>query len=74
MFYTSMACFTLMTEIPMASDSQPEELQCITCLLPMQYQVKRDGKFIWQSFKCGKQYLVSENNPNNVEEHWSPPR
>jgi len=50
-----------MTKIPLVDDSLPEELQCTTCLLPMQYQKKKDGKFLWQCFKCGKQYLVSEN-------------
>ena len=58
----------------MVDDSPPEELQCTTCLLPMQYQEKKEGKFLWQCFKCGKQYLISENNSNSVEESWSPPR
>jgi ribosomal protein L37AE/L43A len=40
----------------------------------MQYQTKRDGKFLWQCFKCGKQYLVSENIGDTIEERWSPPR
>ena len=61
-----------MTKIPLVDDFPPEELKCTTCLLPMQYQTKRDGKFLWQCFKCGKQYLVS--NSTNVEESWSPPR
>ena len=63
-----------MTKIPMVDDSQPKELRCTTCLLPMQYQVKKDGKFLWQCFKCGKQYFVSENNDDSIEESWSPPR
>ena len=67
-----------MTKISMVDDSPPDELRCTTCLLPMQYQTKRDGKFLWQCFKCGKQYLISnkvDNNvDNNVEESWSPPR
>jgi len=63
-----------MTKIPMVDDSQPKKLRCTTCLLPMQYQVKRDGKFLWQCFKCGKQYFVSENNDDSIEESWSPPR
>ncbi len=58
----------------MVGDSSPKELQCTTCLLPMQYQTKRDGKFLWQCFKCEKQYLVSENIDDRVEESWSPPR
>ena len=69
-----MTYFTIMTKIPMVDDSQPKELRCTTCLLPMQYQVKRDGKFLWQCFKCGKQYLVSENNDDSIEESRSPPR
>jgi hypothetical protein len=62
-----------MTKIPLIDDSPPEELKCTTCLLPMQYQTKKDGKFLWQCFKCGKQYLVSDST-SNVEESWSPPR
>lgn len=63
----------LMTKIPIIADSLTEELQCTTCLLPIQYQAKKDGQFLWQCFKCGKQYLVSANT-GNVEESWSPPR
>ena len=63
-----------MTKIPMVDDSLPEELKCTTCLLPMQYQSKKDNKFLWQCFKCGKQYLISENVDDNIEESWSPPR
>ncbi|QLH06356.1 hypothetical protein [Nitrosopumilus ureiphilus] len=62
-----------MTKIPIANDASTEELRCTTCLLPMQYQTKKDGKFLWQCFKCGKQYLVSTNT-EDVEESWSPPR
>lgn len=62
-----------MTKIPIIIDSPTEELQCTTCLLPMQYQTKKDGQFLWQCFKCGKQYLVSVNT-GDVEESWSPPR
>jgi hypothetical protein len=40
----------------------------------MQYQSKIDGKFLWQCFKCGKKYFVSENIDDNIEESWSPPR
>jgi ribosomal protein L37AE/L43A len=63
-----------MDKIPMVNDSTPEELKCTTCLLPMQYQTKRDEKFLWQCFKCGKQYLVSKNLDKTIEESWSPPR
>ena len=63
-----------MTKIPMIDDSPTEALRCTTCLLPMQYQSKKDNKFLWQCFKCGKQYLISENNDDNIEESWSPPR
>lgn len=63
-----------MTKIPMVDDSHTEELRCTTCLLPMQYQLKKDNKFLWQCFKCGKQYLIPENNDENIEESWSPPR
>ena len=62
-----------MVKIPLIDDSSPEELKCTTCLLPMQYQTKKDGKFLWQCFKCGKQYLVSDLT-SNVDESWSPPR
>ena len=44
----------------MIDDSIPEQLQCTNCLLPMQYQEKKDGKFLWQCFKCGKKIFVSE--------------
>ncbi len=69
-----MICLISMTKIPMVNDSPPEELRCTTCLLPMQYQTKKDGKFLWQCFKCGKQYLVSENIDISIDESWSPPR
>ncbi len=69
-----MTCFIPMTKIPMVDDSQSEELRCTTCLLPMQYQTKKDGKFLWQCFKCGKQYLVSGNINSSIDESWSPPR
>ena len=42
----------------MVDDTPPETLQCTTCLLPMQYQTIKDGKFLWQCFKCGKQLLA----------------
>ena len=63
-----------MEKIPLVDNSQPDELRCTTCLLPMQYQTKRNGKFLWQCFKCGKQYLVSKNIDSSIEERWSPPR
>jgi ribosomal protein L37AE/L43A len=66
-----MIIYKQMTKIPII-DGTPEELRCTTCLLPMQYQTKKDEKFLWQCFKCGKQLLVSPNN--DVEESWSPPR
>ena len=43
----------------MVDDSIPDQLQCTNCLLPMQYQEKKDGKFLWQCFKCGKKYFIS---------------
>ena len=52
--------FYFMSKIPMVDDSIPEQLQCTNCLLPMQYQEKKDGKFLWQCFKCGKKIFVSE--------------
>ncbi|MCH7966373.1 MAG: hypothetical protein IIB02_02985 [Thaumarchaeota archaeon] len=63
-----------MNKIPMVYGHTPNELRCTTCLLPMQYQTMKDGKFLWQCFKCGKQYLVSKNIDNKIEEFWSPPR
>ena len=63
-----------MTKISIVGDSTPKELRCTTCLLPMQYQAKKDNKFLWQCFKCGKQYLVSGNTNDSIVESWSPPR
>jgi len=63
-----------MIEIPLADDSFPDVLNCSTCLLPLQYQTKKDNNFLWQCFKCGKRILVSTENSTNVEEYWSPPR
>ncbi|NQV39723.1 MAG: hypothetical protein HQ505_04180 [Nitrosopumilus sp.] len=63
-----------MTKIPLVDDTVPEILQCTTCLLPMQYQTIKDGKFLWQCFKCAKQYLISKNTDDDIEESWSPPR
>ena len=58
----------------MVNDSIPEQLQCTNCLLPMQYQEKKDGKFLRQCFKCGKKYFISEHMDDNIEESWSTPR
>lgn len=66
--------FYYVSKIPMVDDSIPDQLQCTTCLLPMQYQLKIDRKFLWQCFKCGKKYFVSENINDRIEESWSPPR
>ena len=63
-----------MSKIPLVDDSIPDQMQCTNCLLPMQYQEKKDGKFLWQCFKCGKKYFISENIDDNMEESWSPPR
>ena len=63
-----------MTKIPIANNLIPEILQCTTCLLPVQYQTMKDDKFVWQCFKCGKQYLVSKDIDESMEEIWSPPR
>ena len=63
-----------MNKIPVFDDSLPDEIRCTSCLLPMQYQKKKNGKFFWQCFKCGKQYLIPENVSENIEERWSPPR
>jgi len=63
-----------MAKIPIVNNSIPEILQCTTCLLPVQYQTMKDDKFMWQCFKCGKQYLVSKNIDDSMEESWSPPR
>ncbi len=63
-----------MTKIPMVGDDVPDILQCTTCLLPMQYQTIKNDKFLWQCFKCGKQYLISKNMDACMGESWSPPR
>ena len=69
-----MLYFVLMAKIPIVDNLIPEILQCATCLLPVQYQTMKDDKFMWQCFKCGKQYLISKNIDDSVEESWSPPR
>ena len=63
-----------MAKIPIVNNLIPEILQCTTCLLPVQYQTMKDDKFMWQCFKCGKQYLISKNIDDSMEEIWSPPR
>ena len=69
-----MLYFVLMTKIPIVNNLIPEILQYTTCLLPVQYQIMKDDKFMWQCFKCGKQYLISKNIDDSMEESWSPPR
>ena len=63
-------------ELPMVDSVEiPESLDCTTCLLPMQYQKKVDGRFVWQCFRCGKRYFVfTENGKTTIEETWGPPR
>ena len=63
-------------QLPMVDSTEmPESLDCTTCLLPMQYQNKIDGKFVWQCFRCGKKYFVfTENGKMVIEETWGPPR
>ena len=57
------------------STEMPESLDCTSCLLPMQYQKKVDGKFVWQCFRCGKKYFVfTEDGKTIIEETWGPPR
>lgn len=63
-----------MAKIPIVNNLIPEILQCTTCLLPVQYQTMKDDKFMWQCFKCGKQYLIPKNIDDSMEEIWSPPR
>ena len=63
-----------MTKIPTVNNLIPEILQCTTCLLPVQYQTMKDDKFVWQCFKCGKQYVISKDIDESMEESWSPPR
>ena len=69
-----MLYFVLMTKIPIVNNLIPEILQCNTCMLPVQYQTMKDDKFMWQCFKCGKQYLISKDINDSMEESWSPPR
>ena len=69
-----MLYFILMAKIPIVNNLIPEILQCTTCLLPVQYQTMKDDRFVWQCFKCGKQYLISKDIDDSMEETWSPPR
>jgi len=58
-------------KIPLIRDTT-KELLCTACLLPMQYQKKMDNVFLWQCFKCGKKYFVSENSDKyTIKETWS---
>ena len=63
-------------ELPVInSKSMPESLDCTTCFLPMQYQKKIEGKFVWQCFRCGKKYFVfNKYGKTIIEETWGPPR
>ena len=63
-------------QLPMVDSTEmPESLDCTTCLLPMQYQKKVNGKFVWQCFRCGKKYFVfTEDGKTIIEETWGPPR
>ncbi len=61
-------------KIPLETDP-PKIIHCTNCNLPMQYQKKISEKFLWQCFKCGKKYFVSEKLGNYIiEETWSPPK
>ena len=64
----------MMKKIPTVDDSSVVELICTACLLPMQYQTKQNGKFLWQCFKCEKKYLIPQSTSDEIEESWSPPR
>ena len=63
-------------QLPMVDPTEiPESLDCTTCLLPMQYQKKVDGKFVWQCFRCGKKYFVfTKDGKTIIEETWGPTR
>lgn len=63
-----------MSRIPIIFNFSSKEITCTICLLPMQYQTKKEGKFLWQCFKCGKQYFIPENFNEKIQEKWSPPR
>ena len=56
-------------QLPMVDSTEmPESLDCTTCLLPMQYQKKVDGKFVWQCFRCGKKYFVFTEDGKTIIE------
>jgi hypothetical protein len=58
-------------KIPLVDDT-PAELKCTVCLLPMQYQKKINDVFLWQCFKCGKKYFVSNSSVDySITETWS---
>ncbi len=53
-------------------NNSPDELLCTVCLLPMQYQKKINDVFLWQCFKCGKKYFVSDDSDKyDITETWS---
>jgi len=61
----------LTEKIPLVDDT-PSELRCTVCLLPMQYQKKINNAFLWQCFKCGKKYFVSNSVVDySISETWS---
>lgn len=61
-------------KLPMKASS-PDSLFCNSCLLPMQYQVKKQNSFVWQCFKCGKKYFVTNVDGNyKINESWSSPK
>ncbi|QUC63945.1 hypothetical protein NsoK4_05635 [Nitrosopumilus sp. K4] len=58
-------------KIPLVDDP-PDELLCTVCLLPMQYQSKLQDSFVWQCFKCGKKFFVTNDNGTyKIKESWS---
>jgi hypothetical protein len=58
-------------KIPLINDVL-DELLCTVCLLPMQYQKKINNVFLWQCFKCGKKYFVSDHSYDyGIPETWS---
>jgi len=58
-------------KIPLIDDV-PNELLCTSCLLPMQYQKKTNDVYLWQCFKCGKKYFISDSFTDyNISETWS---
>lgn len=60
-----------MKKIPLDEDF-PKKLICTVCLLPTQYQSKSNGTFVWQCFKCGKKFFVTNIDGHyKIEESWS---